>query len=431
MSLSTVTLRKSLGQRLRELRVRRGLSQRELAEPQYDGSYVSQIESGRRAPSADALQYFAHRLHVSVEELADRVPPSLRVELEMALKDSTDSMDRGDLERARLLFSRLLEIAGTSAAIDFQAEALLGLGRLDELSGEMAKALDGYRIAEELDPSEETLLRVRIALGRAYRTAGDLAYSVDLMERVLEHARRGGWAVHAVRASVQLAFALAERGDHRRARQVLDSVAKEASLLRDPMALASLHWARARNAADLGGTEDALAHIAKARALLEQQHATLELARLEGSRAFYLIEMGRADEASPILEESVNTLTLAGATLEAARLQTEQARAELSCGRAQRAREIAERALETLRGLQDPLEEAQCSLVLALALGTEARAETLLRSAAERFSEYGAREEHARALQALGEFFVATGRDGDALRTFREGLAQVVTPVIT
>lgn len=431
MSLSTGTIQNRLGARLRELRLRRGLSQRDLAEPSYDGSYVSQIESGRRAPSHDALVYFARRLKVSIEELSDAVPPSVRVEFELLRREAGEAFDHGDLDRARELYDRLLREASDHGAVDFQAESLLGLGLIDEVSGEMSSALDRYRVAEEMEPAEETLVRIRISLGRAYRTAGDLSYSVDVMERVLDQTRREGWAVHAVKAAVQLAGTLAERGDHRRARQVLESVMREAALLRDPMALAALHWARARNAAGLGHTEDALRHIAKARALYEQQNAGLELARLEGSRAFHLIELGRSEEATPILERSVETLTRAGATLEAARLRTEQARAELAQGRNERAAAIAEAALETLRGLQDPIEEASCALVLATALGQAPRAETLLRLAVDILAQHGARDEHARALQALGDFYLGAGRADDALTTYREALSKVVTPVVS
>src|SRR5438093_5903051 len=407
------------------------MSQRQLADPRYDGSFVSQIEAGRRMPSPEALSFFARKLRVSPDDLAAEVPPSTRLELEMARQEAQTAFDAGNVGAAKEAFDHLLELARGAGSADFEAEALLGIGQIEEITGEVSAALDRYREAEAAGQSDELRTRIHIALGRAHRHAGDLAYSVDVMERVLEDARAHGWTAHAVRAAVQLASTLAERGDHRRARQVLDSIEGESRLLSDARSLASLHWARSRNDAALGKTEDALLHLATARALLEQQHATLELSRLEGLRALHLIDLGRPEEAVPILEGSVRTLMASGATLEAARLQTEQARAELASGHRNRAREIAEEALETLRGLQDPLEEAQCSVVLALALGNDERAEALLRSAADRFAEHGADEQLARTLQALGELYVSSGRHAEALETFRAGLARVVTPIIS
>ncbi len=427
--MSTQNLR-LIGARIRELRLRRGMSQRELASSSYDGSFVSQIEAGRRLPSAEALAFFAERLGVTTEELSASVPPSVRLELEMVRQEASTAFDEGHLEQAMQLYRRLEELSVPAGSPDFRAEALLGIGLVEEVTGEVTGALERYARATELAQSEELKIRIQISLGRAYRTAGDLSYSVDILERSLDHARRVGWEAHAVRSAVQLAMSLAERGDHRRTRQVLDSVNEEARLLRDPRTMAVLHWARARNASHLGEAEDALKHLSLARTLMEQQHVTIELARLEGARAYSLIELGRPDEASPLLETSVRVLFDAGATLEAARLQTEHARSELTAGRKENAREIAERALELLRGLQDPLEEAQCALVLALALGTEPRAETLLRSAAQRFEEAGAADQLARALQALAEFYVMTGRRDEGLETYRTALATVVTPVV-
>lgn len=421
----------TVGRRVRDLRLRRGLSQRGLAEPRYDGSFVSQIEAGRRTPSSDALAYFAGRLGVAVDELTALVPPSMRLELEMLLKEAIDLKEAGDLKAAAPVFARLEEAATSSGATDFRAEAIIELGYISELAGELSSAIDRYHEVEALPVSDELRTRAWIMLGRAYRTAGDYAYSIDVTERALAFARERGWALHAVRAVVQLASTLSDRGDFSRARKILDSARADSALLRDARALAALHWARARNSADLGNAEEALRHIETARVLAAHEQSTVDLARLEGARAYHLMELGRPHEAAPIFEASVRTLVETGAVLEAARLQTEHARAELATGNRDRARVLAEEALERLRGFEDPVEEAQCSLVLALALGAQPRAETLIRWACDRFAEHGAAEQHARALQALGEYLVLTGRPDEALTTFRDALSKVVTPVVS
>jgi transcriptional regulator with XRE-family HTH domain len=58
-----------LGQRVRALRLSRGLSQADLARP-YSRAYVSLLESGGIDPSPRALETLAGRLGVSPDALA-------------------------------------------------------------------------------------------------------------------------------------------------------------------------------------------------------------------------------------------------------------------------------------------------------------------------------------------------------------------------
>ena len=420
--MSTSNSSAEVGRRLRELRLRRGLSQRELAEPRYDGSFVSQIEAGRRSPSREALAFFAERLSVTVDELVAPLPPSLRVELEIALAEARAAFDAGAMEAAREANERLLDIASAAASHEFEAEALHGLGELDERAGRVADAIGTYRRAEELAESTELRIRIKLALGRAYRTAGDIAYSIDLLQQALNESLECVWYVGAVRAASLMAMALTERGDHRRASEVLESVSGAAQMIDDPRALAALHWMRGRTTAALGHAEEALKHLAAARELYERQQATVEIARLDSARAFTLMELDRHEEAAALYEIAIAKLESAGATGESARLQTELARANLMLGRRDDAIRIAETCLERLRALEDPIEEATCSAVLALALRDDPRAETLLYEAVATFEEHGAAEQRARALQALGEYYVMTGRQNDALDAFRKAL---------
>src|ERR671932_2871849 len=59
----------SIGQRLRRLRLEKGLSQRELAGPGVSYAYVSRIEGGQRRPSLRAVRVLARKLGVTAEYL--------------------------------------------------------------------------------------------------------------------------------------------------------------------------------------------------------------------------------------------------------------------------------------------------------------------------------------------------------------------------
>jgi len=54
----------TIGQRLKRLRLERGLSQRELAAPGVSYAYISRIEAGTRQPSVKALRKLAAKLAV-------------------------------------------------------------------------------------------------------------------------------------------------------------------------------------------------------------------------------------------------------------------------------------------------------------------------------------------------------------------------------
>ena len=59
----------SIGSRIRDLRVAKGLTQMAIAGPGISAGYVSLVESGKRTPSADMVARFAERLGVPVAEL--------------------------------------------------------------------------------------------------------------------------------------------------------------------------------------------------------------------------------------------------------------------------------------------------------------------------------------------------------------------------
>src|SRR5438067_8514568 len=68
-SVSEVSSREGVGQRLKRLRVARDLSQRDLSSPGVSYAYISRIEAGARTPSVKALRKLAQKLGVSVEYL--------------------------------------------------------------------------------------------------------------------------------------------------------------------------------------------------------------------------------------------------------------------------------------------------------------------------------------------------------------------------
>lgn len=61
--------KESIGQRLKRLRLERGLSQRDLSSPGISYAYISRIEADARTPSVKAMRRIAGKLGVTVEHL--------------------------------------------------------------------------------------------------------------------------------------------------------------------------------------------------------------------------------------------------------------------------------------------------------------------------------------------------------------------------
>lgn len=107
-----------VGRRLRELRLAAGMTQAELAGRRFSHAYVSVLEAGRREPSRAAVEYFAQRLGVSVEELWSEKGASWAIQMAEDLRaeglhaESRDLLVKtlANLERDRELDARVLVV---------------------------------------------------------------------------------------------------------------------------------------------------------------------------------------------------------------------------------------------------------------------------------------------------------------------------------
>src|SRR2546429_457039 len=119
----------SVGQRLKRLRLERGLSQRDLSAPGVSYAYISRIEGGARTPSVKALRLLARKLGVSVEYLETGREASEWEERELRLADAELSLrldQKADKAEAELRI--LLEEARAAGDRAAMARARLALG---------------------------------------------------------------------------------------------------------------------------------------------------------------------------------------------------------------------------------------------------------------------------------------------------------------
>src|SRR3954454_10494563 len=96
---------KAIGDRLREARLRAGMSQRELSQPGVSYAYISRIEAGVRTPSVKVLRKLAPKLGVSVSWLETGEDDPAEELARIVLASNGAALDA----RAAVLARRVLE----------------------------------------------------------------------------------------------------------------------------------------------------------------------------------------------------------------------------------------------------------------------------------------------------------------------------------
>jgi len=412
--------------RLRDLRVRAGLTKTALARPRYTVSYVSQIEAGRRNPSPEAVAFFADRLGVSPRYLSTGVPEDIEDELRFCLEEARAALRKGSPKEAERLLEPVREKAEQYGLRALGNRALLLMGEAFAQEGKVQEALDAYEEAREGDLTEHDAALAVAGLARTYRTVGDLTYAAELIESYLGKTDRGpldpSMAAELQAVLVSIYF---ERGDivraERSARRALAAASQSSSLeLR-----ARTYWYASRVLAERRNWDDALEYATRARVLMEEMDDRRNVARLHNAYAFICLEAepARTEEARRHLDQAQELLEESGATDDLAYVLEERGRLALLEERFEEALAHAEKALSNVS--RDALEAARSLLLKGRALsalGRRQEAQDVLKEAAACFRNRGARQQEASCWREVGEMLISAGNLPGAVTALRAGL---------
>jgi transcriptional regulator with XRE-family HTH domain len=414
----------TLGQRLRALRIERGLSQADLAGDLVSPSYVSLIESDRRSPERDVLDGLARRLGCSPSYLESGVAPEELNEQRLRLQFASIARTNGSLNEARDQFTDLLH----AASGEIRHEAMWGLARIEEALGNFHEAmthvealLDAARIGEPGAPGLLTLFNARC---RIYRVAGDFARSIEVGEAALAQVRELG--LEGTEDEIKLASSLVgsywARGDMFSAQHLASQVIERAEKLSSREAQGNAYWNASAVAAARGQLNLALELAAKTLGLLSESAPTQNLAGMRVTYAWLLLRCDppRLDEAEDLLARAHDDLTALAVSSYLASCETELARCALLRGHFDAAVEIAGRAIA--RCADGAPELAQARMVSGLGLTLGGRPEegiALLTNAAELMAALGSRLDAACAWRELAEALIQIGRPAQAIDTLR------------
>ncbi len=416
-----------IGTRMRRMRLARGMTQRELAAPRYSYAYVSTIESGRRTPSKEALEHFAERLGVSVDELTTGTPADLIPRLEMQLHDARIEMSSGRLDEADRTLLSVARDAKRHRLAKIEAKAEVGLGLASERRAHPEDALTHYERAEQLLEAEPPTEIVDVVAGKArcFEALGDVRYSIFLLESLLDRLERDKLrdpdALARLHAS--LIFAYLDAGIYRKAAESAAELQSLAPRLSDPTRVAQMHMNVARLFLQEGRVEDAQRSLRRAEEVYRHLNLETEMGGAHLALGFVALRDGDLVEARHELERAVAVFERTSNDPDLASALNELARVERLEGSFDRARTLLERTIALL-GVRDTPIRARAHRELGLTMSTRAPAdaEKHFRLAIELYERSEQAFETAITYRALGDLFHDRGEGDAACEAYRTGI---------
>ncbi|WP_328439596.1 helix-turn-helix transcriptional regulator [Streptomyces sp. NBC_00444] len=427
-----------IGRRVQRLRVERGLTQRQLAEPAYTPAYVSTLESGRVRPSDDALRHLAERLGVGFDELAKGRSARLVTELRLQLTGAQRTLATGETEAAAHAFRAVLDEAEPHGLAEEQAAALLGLGECGTQTGELVEARKCFERAEETLADAPLPARVPAIRGRAvaHYLAGELRYAVYLLESTLDELNRGG--LHDPDALLLLyASAIGpymDMGAHARAAQAAEFALALAPRAGDPALVARMHRSVARTLLAEGRLAEADASLAKAAELYRQLQIRTELANCHWMRGYVCAQNGELERAEDELREALDMLSAKRAALYSSQVAVELADVLHRRGKSEEAAALLNGVLGDLSSERGAVHSAAAHRLLGIIAedtGDTDDAEEHYVRALSLLERAGAAGDLADLCRLLGDLLRRTGRVEAALDAYRTGLGHRTAPGTT
>jgi transcriptional regulator with XRE-family HTH domain len=384
----------SFGERLRQLRREAGLSQAELAGDDLSASYISLLESGKRAPSGEVVQQLAARLGCSSTHLLEGRASDRDQRIELELAYARLAITHGEAVDARNRLERLL--AEDGIPLLRRDEIILSLGRAHERAGSLD---DAVRL---LTPLYERALRGATHLSAAdlaqilcycYQSSGDHHQVTVLGGQALAWISANGLAggKEYFRVGAMVMYAYAVLGDLLHARMWAERLVAEAEAVGERGGAAVIYWNAALVAEQEGRLDDSLALANKALANFSEMAETRNHARL-------LVTIAGLDLVCdpPLVTEAANLL---------------------------------ERAREDLQDVGSRADLAEWNTAFARVLlfhGDPSSAEGRARQALHLVGP-GPTAERVASLLALHDCLVAQGRDDEAAERRTEALAVLRT----
>jgi tetratricopeptide (TPR) repeat protein len=357
-----------LGERIRNLRLARGLTQAGLADGAVTVGYVSRIEAGQRRPDAALLERFATVLATTAEHIITGVEPARADEVVLTLLNAELALETGSADEALAALASLTGVEGADLPPETQRRAGFLEARAFEALGRYDDAIDSLERVVANHAAGGPCLPEMLALSRCHRESGDLNRAIDVGERALSALKEVGidGGDEAVRLVVTVAAAYFERGDVGHAVRVSREAVRRAEELGSVGARAAAYWEASVFESRRGSTAAAIPYAERALALLQGGEDRRNLARLRAQLGVMLLRLDppEVDDAIEHLQSAREELIASSAgVVDVARCDVSMARAYVLAGDQTLARDLATTALALTREIAPALAAESASVL--------------------------------------------------------------------
>ncbi|WP_255683126.1 helix-turn-helix domain-containing protein [Actinokineospora sp. PR83] len=353
------------GQRLKELRLQRGMSQRDLVADggTVSASYVSLLEAGNRVPTLEVVHQLARTLGVRPRDLAGDSWPDdgASTTARTSEHDSGQLMTRiltqsafasGDLVDARRhaedAFDRARQHGESTSIIESGMSLQRILGMTNEHRQRLA-VLDELAKVADTAGLETIQLSISIDLATACRAVGELNRARALLsetQHALVVSPLAGTAEEVRLYAVQISV-LCDLDESPLALDLIDPMLAAATTLDSPATSGRAYWTAAVALGRAGMRADALSHLEKARDSLNGSMPVQDWLRFCRAAASIQLDCGGdLEEVRKLIADARSAQRTLSMSTDRDEVDSLQARFELASGAPREAMRISQEVLD-------------------------------------------------------------------------------------
>src|SRR5919199_3416303 len=367
--------RSTLGERVRQLRVARGLTQTELGGERFSKEYVSQIERGKTRPTPETIEWLSVRLGVDQSFLETGISSSERERAESTIARAEAALESSRYEEAVEELSKLAPSLAAVAAPDLEFRALLAEAWGRMYTGDLRGALDllarARVLAEGPDFTDVDRAEVLFRIGACRHKLNSISTAVSLFTEAYELANRSGLPADRLRSRIleRRARCFQRQRDFEAAREDVERALELAEGLNDRRTIADAYFQASVIAEREGRWVLARSYAERAKGLFEEVSDRVNAGKLLNNLGGLNFLLGKPDEAIDYLKNAFAVALEVGNEIDAAYAVSSMAQVHLRTGKLDLAEEQARHALELLDGRVEFLDEVgNAQLVLGRAL---------------------------------------------------------------
>jgi tetratricopeptide (TPR) repeat protein len=426
---TAASARSTLGDRVRQLRIAKGLTQTELAGERFSKEYVSQIERGKTRPTEDTTEWLAERLGVDKSFLETGVSSSERERVESVIVRAEAALESNGYEEAVAEIAQLGTAVEATAIPALQFRALLadswGRMNLGEVREAIARLDTARRLADGPAFSEVERAEVLYRLGVCRYKLSSIASAVALLTEALELSERSGLPADRLRSNILgwRSRCYRRQRDWEAAREDVERALELAEGLNDRRTVAHHYFQASLIAERTGHWVLARSYAERAKTQYEELADQANVGKLLNNLGGLNFQLGKPQEAIRHLKDAYRVLLEVGSEADAGYVVSSLAQVHLRTGEPKIAEEQARHALELLGDRVDILDEVgNAQLVLGRALLEQDRldeAEEMFKAAEASFEQLSSVSHRAAAWVAQGDLAVRRGEDRHAAHLYR------------